>query len=267
MSRPLIVAHRGASTVAPENTMAAFRAGIEAGAEGVEFDVRLTKDGVPVVFHDADLVRIAEIRKKVADLTAGELAGIDVGSWFARFQTSRRRTVSGSPQNFAAEDFSEQSIPTVADVLELFKNLSGPVYVELKCDGPADAGPLADIACKAIEASGLPTSRIIVKSFELSTLPLVRKFLPEAAAAALFSPKLIDLVRRVDLVGMARRFEATHLSLHRSLANARIVERANKAGMPVTAWTVDSPSWLAHRIDIGLYAVITNDPARMLAEI
>ncbi len=79
---PLILGHRGASAVAPENTLAAFSPAILDGAEGIEFDVRLSRDRVPMVIHDASLRRTAFIDRLVCDLTSEELQRIDVGSWY-----------------------------------------------------------------------------------------------------------------------------------------------------------------------------------------
>src|SRR5215208_2524413 len=83
MPAPLIIGHRGASAVAPENTMAAFREAIATGADGIEFDVRLTRDGVPVIIHDSTLRRTGGLQRRVSDLAASELEQVDVGSWFA----------------------------------------------------------------------------------------------------------------------------------------------------------------------------------------
>ena len=80
MREPLIIGHRGASAVAPENSMAAFAAAIEAGADGVEFDVRLSRDGVPVIIHDDTLQRTHGLRKRIVDLTAEELRSVGVPS-------------------------------------------------------------------------------------------------------------------------------------------------------------------------------------------
>src|SRR6185369_3234163 len=84
MNSPLIIGHRGASAVAPENTMAAFREAIAAGADGIEFDVRLTRDRVPVVIHDSTLHRTAALPQRIAELSLSDLKSVDVGSWFAR---------------------------------------------------------------------------------------------------------------------------------------------------------------------------------------
>src|SRR5688572_21349320 len=82
MTVPLIIAHRGASAVAPENTLSAFKKAIDAGADGVEFDVRLSKDGVPVIIHDNNILRTTGVDQRVADLTAEQLSRLDAGSWF-----------------------------------------------------------------------------------------------------------------------------------------------------------------------------------------
>src|SRR6201999_3863999 len=80
VSTPLIIAHRGASAVAPENTIAAFEAAIAAGADGIEFDVRLSREGVPVVIHDQTLQRTHGIRRRVGDMTLNELTKLEVPS-------------------------------------------------------------------------------------------------------------------------------------------------------------------------------------------
>ena len=81
-SSPLIIGHRGASAVAPENTLAAFKRALDDGADGLEFDVRLARDRVPVVIHDATLRRTALIAGSIATLSSVELARVDVGTWF-----------------------------------------------------------------------------------------------------------------------------------------------------------------------------------------
>ena len=105
--RPLIIAHRGASAFAPENTFAAFQKAIDDGADGIEFDVRLAKDGVPVVFHDSTLQRLAKIKNRVSDLTAEELNVIDVGSWFNRAFPGK-----------ADEKFAAETIPPLAKLFD-----------------------------------------------------------------------------------------------------------------------------------------------------
>jgi len=102
MPVPLIIGHRGASAVAPENTMAAFREAITVGAHGIEFDVRLTSDGVPVVIHDSTLRRTGGVNQRVADLSWHDLSEVDVGSWFR-------------PGSFA-----DETVPSLRELFDLF---------------------------------------------------------------------------------------------------------------------------------------------------
>jgi glycerophosphoryl diester phosphodiesterase len=253
MSRPLIIAHRGASAEAPENTRAAFRRAIALGAVGVEFDVRLAADGVPVVIHDARLERTAGLKRRVADLTSADLATMDIGSWF-----NRRHP------HLANEPYSLETVPALTATLKLLGDLKGPIYVELKIDTGAEVAPLTDAVARVIAAWPLLPD-LIVQSFDLRVITRIRKHLPEIKTAALFGSRLSHFVGgRHRIVDLALEHGATHLSLHRSLVNKRIAARAAAAGLPITAWTVDDPNWLLRANELGVYAVITNDPAKFL---
>ena len=123
MPFPLIIGHRGASAVAPENTMAAFREAIAVGAHGIEFDVRLTRDGIPVVIHDSTLGRTGGMNQRVSDLSWDELRKIDVGSWFK----------GGS--------FAGETVPSLEELFDLFQTNNLSLYLEMKCDSPAEYRP------------------------------------------------------------------------------------------------------------------------------
>src|SRR5215218_3893540 len=180
---PLIIAHRGSSAHAPENTFAAFRKAISDGADGIEFDVRLSRDGVPVIFHDEDLKRTAGRNERISDLPASELATIDIGSWFNRAFPRRARV-----------EFSNETIKTFAETLELLSGFPGRIYVELKCT-PADAEPLSKAVCSLICDSRL-LPQIIVKSFTLAAIPFVRQFCPASRTAALFEPTVATVLNK-----------------------------------------------------------------------
>ena len=249
---PLIIAHRGASAHAPENTLAAFRAAIDAGADGIEFDVQLASDGVPVVIHDFDLKRTASRNERVCDLTSSQLATLDVGSWFNIKHPTR-----------AKAEFAAETVPTLAQVLELLRGFTGIIYLELKCD-ETNFKPLVAAVCGLIRSSPM-LPRMIVKSFRLAAIPEVRHLLPEVQTAALFEPSIMTILRRRKyIIAIAREFGAHQISLHRSLATPYLCALAAKAQMPVTVWTVDHPKWLALCKKRGIGALITNDPSRML---
>lgn len=250
---PLIVGHRGASAAAPENTVAAFQMAIDAGADGIEFDVRLAKDGFPVVIHDATLERTGLRRDAVAGLTSLELSKITVGAWFnAKFP------------NLADPAFESETVPTLVQVLELLTGFEGLIYVELKSEGH-DLARLAEAVCNVIRDSPL-LPQMIVKSFDLEAIPAVRNQLPEVQTAALFEPKWTDfLKRRNHFLGTAREIGADQVSLHYSLVTRTLASLAAEAQMPVTIWTVDETKWIRRCQELSIRTIITNDPAKLIA--
>jgi glycerophosphoryl diester phosphodiesterase len=108
-AQPLIIGHRGSSAAAPENTIAAFTRAFRDGADGIEFDIRLARDGVPVVIHDATLMRTAQIPGSVSDFTGSELGRIDVGSWFNRHYPTAARG-----------EYQQETIPSLVQLFESF---------------------------------------------------------------------------------------------------------------------------------------------------
>lgn len=253
MNKPLIIAHRGASEIAPENTLAAFRRAIADGAEGVEFDVRLSKDGVPVVFHDAKLDRIARIDGRLSDFTAAELQKLDVGSWF-----------NLENPKAADADFSAERISTLGEVLEYLRGFFGLIYVELKARESENIEPLVRAVCREIAHSPL-LPQIIVKSFRLQAIPEIRCYCPEVKTAALFAPKIMTILRKEKyLLKLAQEFKADQVSLHFSLVTRKFAEKAAKTNLPVTIWTADNPLWVKRALKLGIGAIITNNPARLL---
>ncbi len=251
---PLIIGHRGASAHAPENTLAAFKMTIDAGADGIEFDVQLAKDGVPVVIHDATLKRTGLRPENVADLTSKQLGLVDAGSWFNTKYPKRSNT-----------DFSHEMVPTLAQVLELCRDFGGLIYIELKVNSP-DYTSLASAVCDVIRDSPR-LSQMIVKSFKLAAIPEVRHHLPEVQTAALFEPTIMDFLRRrKHILAIAREFGADQISLHHSLVTPKLVSLATDAGMPVTIWTADSSKWVKRCRKLGIKALITNDPESLLTK-
>ena len=250
---PLIIGHRGASAHAPENTLVAFQMAIDALADGIEFDVQLAKDGVPVVIHDATLKRTGLRPESVAELTSKQLSKTDIGSWF-----------NVKYPRHADAAFSRETVPTLAQVLELCRDFAGLIYIELKVNVP-DYVSLAAAVCDVIRDSPqLP--QMIVKSFKLGAIPEVRHRLPEVQTAALFEPTILDyLGRRKYMIALAREFGAHQISLHYSVVTRRLTALAAEAQMPVTIWTADNPTWVRRCQKLGIRALIANDPAKLLA--
>src|SRR5688572_13843530 len=220
MREPLIIGHRGASAVAPENTIAAFEAAIAAAADGVEFDVRLSSDGVPVIIHDDTLQRTHGLRRRVGDLTAEELRAVDV--------------------------------PTVRDLFELMSHNDLLLCLEIKGSSPQ----LADLCCGLVEEFSF-SERVIVECFDLEVIKKIKTL----KTAALFEPRIYTDRYIVD---RALEVGASVLALHHRLSKPQLVEKAKLAGLRVVVWTVDDPVWIERARSLGIEAVITNHPARMI---
>lgn len=252
MNRPLIIAHRGDSAHAPENTLAAFAMAIEKGAEGIEFDVQLSRDGVPVVIHDHNMIRTGNFNERVANLTATQLGEIDVGSWFNRKAPDRARP-----------EFSYEFVPTLRQALELLENFDGPIYIELKIEN-SETSELAAAVSDVIGGTQL-FSQIIVKSFRLGAIPIVRGYLPEVQTGALFAPEIMNYLRRREhMIVLAKEFGAQRLSVHHSLLTPKLSRLAADAEMPLIVWTVDEPGWLMRRDHLQIHSLISNDPHAFL---
>lgn len=250
---PLIIGHRGSSAHAPENKLAAFRRAIIDGADGIEFDVRLARDGVPVVFHDPSLIRTARMNAAVRDLTSAELSKVNIGSWFDE-----------ATRGSKSSQFSSETISTLAEVLAHLSEFHGVIFIELKCDDDRDVEPLASGVCSVLRNSPL-APQVIVKSFKLAAIPHVRILGPGIRTAALFAPKIMNILRKEKhLVKIAEEFGADELSLHYSLATKKLMVNAARRGLPVSIWTADSPRWVKRAMALGLKSIITNDPARLI---
>jgi glycerophosphoryl diester phosphodiesterase len=249
--QPLIIGHRGASAIAPENTLAAFTRAIQDGADGIEFDVRLSQDGVAVVIHDATLARTALIDGVVAELPAQVLARTDVGSWFS------------PPPNTHNVDFSMEKLPSLEQVFDLFAGSHALLYLEMKSQ-PGERLAAAEVA-GAIRKHAI-AERVIVSSFDLSLVKAVKAIDSAIRTAALFEPRVSHpstLLRRIRLVELAKACEADEICLHHSLASSRLTKHARSSQLEVVVWTVDNPAWIELARSREVKALMTNDPASM----
>ena len=251
---PLIVAHRGASAFAPENTISSFRRAIEDGADGVEFDVRLAKDGVPVVIHDTNLMRTGHRGENIADLTSAELSEVDVGSWFNRAYKKR-----------ASKDFISDTVPTLEDVLKELRGFRGLIFIELKCSD-TEVEALCRAVCGVITPSPL-LPQIVVKSFKLAVIPHMRFRCPGVKTAALFAPKVMRFLRKEKhLVRIASELGADQISVHYTLVTRKFMKKVAKTGLSVTVWTTNNPRWVKKAMELGVTTIITNNPAKLIAK-
>lgn len=244
---PLIIGHRGACARAPENTFASFALAFMWQADGIEFDVRLAHDGVPVVIHDASFLRTAGLERRVEELDSSLISRFYAGRWFNLKNPDR-----------AIEGFEWERIPLLSEVFERYGDRH--LYVEMKCEEPAQRAELARAVVGLIREYKLG-ERLVVKSFEHDALVEVKKLAPEIRTAALFGRSWPHpFVPAAKIIAQAEACGADEISLHRSLLRKATVERARTRGFEVVVWTVNSPFWLRRATAMSLRAVITDDP-------
>jgi len=230
-ARPRVWAHRGASALAPENTMAAFELARTAGADGLEFDVRLDGSGRAVVYHDATLERLLGRPERLDALTPGEVAAL---------------RVDGEP------------VPLLSDVLDAFDL---ELDIEIKSERLGRAGALVDAVAHAL-ADHRRLERVMVSSFDPAVLVQIHRRVPDLALAFLFHAGQ-GLALRRGWVG--RWIGASLVHPEHTLCTEDRVKAWHTAGLPVNAWTVDDPAELRRLADIGVDGVIANDPGKALA--
>jgi glycerophosphoryl diester phosphodiesterase len=232
----VVIAHRGASAVAPENTLAAVREAIDAGADWIEIDVQESADGTVFVFHDSDFKRVGGPARPIWELRDAELAAIDIGSW-------------KSPA------FSAERTPLLADVLALCKDRSG-VLIELKYYGHSQR--LEERVVGLVEAAGM-ADQVMLMSLSHDGIRKIRELRPEWRVGLLSSVAL----------GNVTKLDLDFLGLNARGTSRQRVREAHRRGVLVYVWTVNDPVDMSTLLARGVDGLITDDPAlarRVLAD-
>ncbi|NLE44630.1 MAG: glycerophosphodiester phosphodiesterase [Chloroflexi bacterium] len=232
---PLNIAHRGSSVRAPQNTMAAFELALQDGADGIELDVHLSSDGVPVVIHNFTVDATTDGTGAVNDLTLAELKRLDAGSWFA-------------------PEFTGQRIPTLEEVLTTIDSRL-LVNVEIKSTRIANTG-LEWSVVEVVRRCG-PSDRILFSSFNPIALWRCKQLAPDIAVGLVYAGDLSLPLRRAWLAPLVRP-EAHHP--HHAMVDDRYMARARARGVAVNVWTVDDPDEMQRLIDLGVGGFFTNVP-------
>lgn len=242
-----IIAHRGASYDAPENTLTAMRLAWEQGADAIELDLWLSRDGRVVVFHDADTTRFGGPARKVSEQTWAELQQLDVGAW-------------KSPR------FKGERIPTLESILATVPP-GRRAILEIKC-GPE----ILDALDRTLQASGCRSEQLAIISFDAATLRQSKqRFRPiphyllhnyKKRAETGRYPELGPLLEQAKAAG----FEG--LNLHYDWPITRtFVEAVRSQGLKLLVWTVDAPVLARRLVQAGVDALTTNRPGWLRAQL
>lgn len=231
----LIFAHRGSAGTHPENTMEAFKAAYLAGANGIELDVQLTKDLVPVIIHDETLERTTNGKGLVKDFTLEELRKLNAGSWFD-------------------PSFSSATIPTLEELLEWISTTTLILNIELK-NGLVRYEGIEKIVLELVEKFDL-LDRVIISSFNHYSLVEVRKLNSRVETAILFMEGIYEPW------DYARSIGAQGLHCFLPVAVPELLIGAAKAQMPVRPFTVNEDAHIVSLIKGGCSAIITDWPEK-----
>lgn len=241
---PWVIGHRGAAGHAPENTLAAFRIGLGLGAEGVECDVHMSRDGRIVVIHDPTVERTTNGEGRVGELTFEELRALDAGSWFdARFSGER--------------------IPSLDELFELLSEterssgVSRWLFIELKHGNDVYPG-IEEALVLAIAGSGR-MERIAVISFDHRAIARIQAMAPSLRTGVLYD------ARPLDSAALAQAAQAGWIGPAVKWVDAEEVARARQAGLEVFVWTANQEAAMRRMIALGVSAVGSDYPDRLLA--
>ena len=247
-TRPLLIAHRGASREAPENTLTAFRLAWQEGADGIEADFRLTRDGRIVCLHDATTGRTATADMALADSTLEELRRLDFGSWKgARWQ--------------------EERIPTLEEVLGQLP-ASKTFFIELK-SGPEIIAPLGRI----LSRSNVSGQRLRLLAFDPELVFTLKEQIPgirvclnadccRSVTGRGWYPPMTQILE--DLARSCA--DGLSIRAHRRLDRELVME-LHREGKEIHVWTVDSPPTAEHYHELGVDSIMTNRPGWLLSRL
>lgn len=235
-NRPLIFAHRGASAHAPENTLAAFKLAASLHADGVEFDIKFTKDKEIIIIHDATVERTTTGKGKVKDLTCEEIQRLDIDNSFS-------------------EQFHGEKIPRLIDVLNvlpesLLFNIEITNYTTI-FDG------LASAVAKMVQELGIG-ERVLFSSFNPFNLISTKRVAPEIPVALLALPGNAGSFNRSRLM---RGVAPNYINPYFSDIVDQFVEKQHQNNRKVIAWTVNDVNEIIRLFDQGVDGIITDDPS------
>jgi glycerophosphoryl diester phosphodiesterase len=236
MRSPWVIAHRGASGGAPENTLAAFQRAVELGALFIETDLHLTRDAHFVAIHDSTLERTTNGRGSVHDFSLAELRQLDAGHWFDR-------------------EFMGERIPTLEEILSFSREHDVVFYLEVKYNAAWGMHHALVAALHTAENA----ARTILISFDPSTVTAIRQLDPAIMIGLLFDDDKRDIVKTAVDAG------ARQICPRASVVTRELVEEAHRSDLHVATWTVNKPDQMRELAAIGVDGIMTDFPDRLRA--
>lgn len=234
-----IIGHRGASSLAPENTLAAIRAAAKAGVLWVEIDTRLLGDGTPVVHHDETVDRCTDGKGLLCGYDRVTIRRLDAGRWFS-------------------DEFSGERIPLLAEALTLIRDLGLGLNLELKAASDSTAQRLVDAVLSELTAAAIPRERVVVSSFESLALKISRAQNQELLIGCLWSRLPSNWQQR------AAALRAVSIHCNWRYLTERAASAVKAAGFDLYCYTVNDPRNFLPRWSWGVDGIFTDRPQDFL---
>jgi glycerophosphoryl diester phosphodiesterase len=266
-THPRCIAHRGAASLAPENTLAAARKALQLGADMWELDVSVTADGELVVLHDDSLARTTDVRAVfphrapwlISDFTLAEIKTLDAGSWFV--ETNPFGTIAAGMVTPAEQDeWRGQSIPTLAEALMFTWEQDWRVNVEIKeLISPLKTFPVVEAVIELIETLDM-VDQVLLSSFVHTYMVRAKSLQPGIAVAALLDVGEPLILPKIQNLGQdkASAFDAIHP--HYTSVDSETTRSLRRAGVAVNPWTVNDPLEMERLIGAGVTGIFTDFP-------
>ena len=231
----MIVGHRGAAALAPENTLAGINKAADLGIHGIEIDVQLTADGIPVIIHDETIDRCTNGSGELASLTLKQLKQFDAGSWFD-----------------AA--FFNEKVPTLEEVLALCLERKLSINLELKIHHENQVALLVENVATAIKSSGFSFDQLLLSSFSMGAVEACRRLLPGIRRGYLSEDKCFDYLKEIEYLDLYS------VNVNQEILTAEMAKAITDRGYVINIWTLNDPNKQAQFKRWKVNDIITDNP-------
>lgn len=231
----MITGHRGAASLAPENTLVSIEQAAKAGASWVEIDTQLSADGIPMVFHDRTVDRCTNGAGNIADLDLTALKALDAGSWFG-------------------SEFIGTSIPTLSEALDKCLELDLTLNLEIKIYDDKAIKPLVDQVIALIKQKDFPSEKLLISSFKKDALSQCQELMPEVRRGFIcevWNDFSLESLKSLDLYSI-------HID-HRIL-DEKTAKAIKDSGAVLKIWTLNDPQLTSKYLNLGVDNIITDVP-------
>ncbi|MFT6926956.1 MAG: glycerophosphoryl diester phosphodiesterase [Psychromonas sp.] len=231
----MIAGHRGAASLAPENTLAGFKKALQSGVKWIELDTQLSADNTPIIFHDETVDRCTNGNSRVADLSLEQLQALDAGSWFSK-------------------EFSGERILTLEQTLAFFMENDLNMNLEIKIHHAHQVQPLVEKVAKVLAKINFPNEKLIISSFSESALEHCHQVMPDIRLGYITKHNPLPMLEKLKSVNLY----SVHLDY--KILNQKMAKEIIQAGLKLVIWTLNDLQQASKFRAWGVDMIITDKP-------